>query len=140
MLDFTSLTSACASLQESLEVIENYLKNGGSDDQAEYRTFRAGAIQNFEFTYELSWKAMRVWLAENIGKTVVDGITRKELFRFAAENKLIDDTKVWFTYHQLRNQTSHTYEAATAIEVFRQVGSFLISAQTLLSTLNAKND
>ena len=140
MLDLSSLTNACASLHESLDVIERYLKNGGSEDQPEYRTFRAGAIQNFEFTYELSWKAMRSWIADNISKTMVDGITRKELFRFAAENTLITDPVAWFSYHRLRNQTSHTYESATAIEVFSHIEVFLSSAQKLLNTLNEKND
>jgi len=140
MLDFSSLSKACASLQESLEVIDRYLNNGGLKDQAEYRTFRAGAIQNFEFTYELSWKAIRTWLAENIGKTVVDGITRKELFRLAAESLLIEDTQQWFGYHRLRNQTSHTYQESTADEVFEYIDGFVHSAQALLSTLNSKND
>jgi len=140
MLDFSSLSKACASLQESLEVIDRYLNNGGLKDQAEYRTFRAGAIQNFEFTYELSWKAIRTWLAENIGKTVVDGITRKELFRLAAESLLIEDTQQWFDYHRLRNQTSHTYQESTADEVFEHIDGFVHSAQALLSTLNSKND
>ena len=140
MLDFSSLKNAVNSLDESIDVIERYLTNGGKITQPEYRTFRAGVIQNFEFTYELSWKAMRTWLGENVGKTVVDGITRKELFRFAAEYYLIEEVTPWFNYHRHRNQTSHTYEEITAIEVFSCIKPFLFDAQTLLTSLNDKND
>jgi len=140
MLDFSSLNRAINSLGESIEVIERYLVNGGDIAQPEYRTFRAGVIQNFEFTYELSWKAMRTWLGENVGKTVVDGVTRKELLRFAAEYYLIDEVTPWFEYHRHRNQTSHTYEEKTAVEVFACVKSFFYDARALLSSLNNKND
>ena len=140
MLDFSSLSRAVKSLDESIAVIERYLINGGDITQPEYRTFRAGVIQNFEFTYELSWKAMRTWLGENVGKTVVDGITRKELLRFAAEYYLIDEVVPWFEYHRQRNKTSHTYEEKTAVEVFACVKLFLSDARALLNSLNNKND
>ena len=140
MLDFSSLNRAVNSLAESIDVIERYLINGGDITQPEYRTFRAGVIQNFEFTYELSWKAMRTWLGENVGKTLVDGVTRKELLRFAAEYYLIEEVAPWFEYHRHRNQTSHTYEEKTAVEVFSCVKSFLFDARALLTSLNNKND
>ncbi|MFT4925267.1 MAG: nucleotidyltransferase substrate binding protein (TIGR01987 family) [Phenylobacterium sp.] len=140
MLDFSSLNHAIGSLTESIEVIDRYLTNGGTVTEPEFRTFRAGVIQNFEFTYELSWKAMRVWLGENVGKTLIDGISRKELFRFAAEHYLIDDINSWFDYHRQRNQTSHTYEEKTAVEVYHCVRDFLADAQLLSTRLAEKND
>lgn len=140
MLDFSSLRSAINSLEESLGVINKYLAQNNQDNTPEYRTFRAGVIQNFEFTYELSWKAIRTWLAENLGKTVVDGITRKELFRLAAEYKLIDNVEAWFNYHFQRNQTSHTYEEKTAVEVFSITDEFLQDSAKLYAQLQQKND
>ena len=140
MLDFSSLKAGINSLQESIEVISRYTQANPSKDTPEFRTFRAGVIQNFEFTYELSWKAMRAWLAENLGKTTVDGITRKELFRLAAEHKLIENVEPWFEYHYQRNQTPHTYEEKTATEVYSVVSEFLQQSKNLSSRLNEKND
>ena len=59
MLDFSSLSNAIASLSESITVIDKHVANNPTGQGPEYRTFRSGVIQNFEFTYELAWKAMR---------------------------------------------------------------------------------
>ena len=101
---------------------------------------KAGVIQNFEFTYELSWKFMKRWLEKNYGSTYVDGITRRELFRLAVETQLIDNVDEWMLYHQARNQTSHTYDEAVAEEVYKNSLDFLAVAQQLLQRLQAKND
>jgi len=140
MLDFSSLHKAINSLDESIEVTENFLFEGGEQNSPQYRTFRSGVIQNFEFTYELAWKAIRNWLAENYGKSLVDGVTRKELFRLAAENKLIENVQLWFEFHYFRNLTSHTYEEKTAIEVFQCTSLFLSLVKKLYEVLESKND
>jgi len=140
MLDFSSLGKAINALSESIEVTNNLISAGGKLNSPEYRTFRSGVIQNFEFTYELALKAIRTWLAENQGKTLVDGITRKDLFRLAAENKLIEEVDDWFVFHFLRNQTSHTYEEKTAIEVYQCTALFLKRVKKLLIVLDQKND
>lgn len=140
MLDFSSLSKATASLKESIDVVVDYEKNNSGCETPIYRTMRAGVIQNFEFCYELSWKAMRVWLAENVSRDLVDGITRKELFRLAAKYQLIGEPTAWFQFHQMRNQTSHTYDEMTAQTVFKYAEPLLEKSVSLLACLNDKND
>ncbi|MCX7114515.1 MAG: HI0074 family nucleotidyltransferase substrate-binding subunit [Gammaproteobacteria bacterium] len=101
---------------------------------------KAGVIQNFEFTYELSWKFIKRWLEKNYGSTQIDGVTRRELFRLAAETQLIDSVDEWMLYHQARNQTSHTYDETVASDVYKTALVFLAAAQQLLQRLQAKND
>jgi hypothetical protein len=38
---------------------------------------------------------MKRWLEINLTPGMMEGITRKQLFRFAAENRLIDDYNQW---------------------------------------------
>ena len=76
----------------------------------------------------------------NNGVNSLDEITRKELFRFAAEHYLIEEVTPWFNYHRNRNQIPHTYEEKTAVEVFTCIKPFLFDAQALLTSLNNKND
>ena len=48
-------------------------------------TLHAGIIQHFEVAYEVCWKSMRQWLGYNVRPEAVDGVSRRELFRLAAE-------------------------------------------------------
>ncbi len=101
---------------------------------------RSGVIQNFEVAYELCWKFMRRWLATNVGRTQVEGVTRRHLFRLAAEQRLIDDVEQWMRYHDARNRTSHTYSLATAREVYAIACEFTSAAKDLLERLESRND
>ena len=97
----------------------------------------AGLIQNFEFTYELSWKAIKRWLENNISPDAADGVTRRELFRMAAENLLIPNVNEWITYHAARNELSGTEMAQGMISL---MGNFGRSAQQLLIQLHSHSD
>ncbi len=138
-LELSSLKKAITSLQEIIFKTEDEPFMEQLDEIA-VRGLQAGVIQNFEFTYELSWKYMKRWLAINIGNAYVDGISRKELFRISAENLLIADVAAWLKYHEARNITSHTYNENTALEVFAIAKEFLQDAQNLYQNLEAKND
>ena len=131
------------SLTKSIDALERSVKTAGSLDTSDddlRETVRAGVIQNFEVAYEQCWKMMKRWLEENIGRTYVDGVTRRELFRLAAEIRLITDVERWMDYHTARNQTSHTYDAATAQSVFEEATQFAHDARQLLRALEAHND
>jgi nucleotidyltransferase substrate binding protein (TIGR01987 family) len=100
---------------------------------------RSGVIQHFGFTFELAWKFIRRRLEADIGRTSVDGIPRRCLFRIAAENGLIEDVEIWFQYHLARNRTSHTYDPAIAANVYAHSLRFARDAATLLGILEARN-
>ena len=109
-------------------------------DEITQNAIKSGAIQHFEFTYELCWKFIKRWLEMNISPTAADGVTRRELFRLAAENRLIVDVDQWMRHHDARNQTSHTYDPAVAESVYSAAHDFARDAQRLLEALEARND
>ncbi len=137
-LDLSSFEKAVSSLKRAILVAKDAKKMRFTANQKE--TIRAGVIQNFEFTYELSWKFMKRWLELNLGSSYVDGVSRKELFRIAAENQLLDDVENWMDYHEARNKTVHTYDPLTAQEIFEKAQDFLLDAKKLLSALKSRND
>ena len=106
----------------------------------EVEVIKAGVIQNFEFTYELCWKLMKRWLEMNLSPGLMEGVTRKQLFRYAAENFLIEDFNAWLLYHELRKKTSHTYDQEVANEIFNNAGMFLKDAKKFLKALEVRND
>ncbi len=139
VLELSSLQKAVISLERAVKVATSNEKMDKLDENQK-DTIRAGVIQNFEFTYELCWKFMKRWLEANVNRESVDGVTRKELFRIAAENCLIKDVPAWFNYHKARNQTTHIYDNKIAEDVFAVAVLFVIDAKALLKVLEAKND
>jgi len=138
-LDLSSMRKVVKSLEDAVSNgCNSAFMNSLTDSQR--RLIIAGVIQNFEFTYELSWKFIKRWLSENVGSTLVDGVTRRELFRMGAQSLLIADVDEWMIYHNARNQTSHIYDENTAKEVFDTATEFVHAAKKLLVQLEAKND
>jgi nucleotidyltransferase substrate binding protein (TIGR01987 family) len=137
-LDLSPFENALAALRDALEFSRDPLMDRLSPSQR--NTVQAGVIQAFEFSYELAWKFMKRWLEQNLGSAYVDGVSRRQLFRLAAESRLIDEVGNWFEYHEARNRTSHTYDPKRAAEVFAVIPAFFDDAQLLLQNLKARND
>lgn len=139
ILDLSSLNRAV----EALGLTTQASRDADGDDRlsdAQRIAIRAGVIQHFEFTYELCWKFMKRWLRTVAGRNDVDGISRRELFRICARERLIDDPAKWFDIHTARNRMSHTYDEAVAKVVLAVALSFAPCASELLSRLESRND
>jgi nucleotidyltransferase substrate binding protein (TIGR01987 family) len=138
-LELSSLHRAIAALRDAIEIE----RASAVDPAYEHRirvVLRAGVIQSFEFTYELCWKFMKRWLSNNVGRAYVDGVARRELFRVAAQNGLVDDVERWMDAHFARNRTSHTYDETAADEVLAVAREFLRDAEGLKQAIEARND
>jgi nucleotidyltransferase substrate binding protein (TIGR01987 family) len=138
-LDTASLARSIDALASAVALCEDRTLMATLGD-AGASTMRAGAIQHFEFTYELCWKMMRRWLERNDTPDEYSGLSRRELFRRAARHGLIGDINPWLRYHEARNLTSHTYAAETAERVYRELAAFVGDARSLLAVLEARHD
>lgn len=137
-LNLQSLAKSVAALHTSIEVCD---KNWGAVDEDMQDTLRAGVIQNFEVAYEQSWKMLQRWIKGNVSPEDAEHPrTRKELFRIAAREGLIQDPAPWFEYAAARNMTSHAYDEDSALSVFATAREFVSDAETLLRRLEDLND
>ena len=144
-LELESLRNATHVLSEALNLGQTLESQGYSGPTGErnetLRTVvRSGVIKHFEFTYEMSWLFIKRWLENNVNPDAADGVTRRELFRMGAENRLINDADRWMGYHFARKRTSHTYRESAADEVYGVIPHFLADARLLLEALEARND
>ena len=138
-LNLSSLKKAIDLLRKALQITaDKMLEEQINDDEIDL--IKAGVIQNFELTYELCWKLMKRWIQTNISAEIVDGVTRRELFRLSAENRLIIDVDEWMEYHRVRNISSHTYEREIAEEVYQIAKGFLNASMDFLVRLEMRND
>ena len=76
----------------------------------------------------------------NFGSAYVEGVSRRQLFRLSAENRLIGDVDKWMEYHDARNETAHTYDEQTAGDVFEAAGNFITDVKELMKALESRND
>ena len=134
-----SLANAVAALESAILKCGDEEKLSRLDDITR-NIIKAGIIQYFEFSYELCWKFMRRWIEMNVSPGITTGISRRELYRLAAEYQLISDVEQWMRYHHARNLASHTYEESTADEVYQFALLFSPDARRLLEPLASKND
>ncbi|MHB8765813.1 MAG: HI0074 family nucleotidyltransferase substrate-binding subunit [Deferrisomatales bacterium] len=139
-LDLSSLRKAVEALDATLDRCQDDALLAGLDAVTR-NALRAGAIQHFEFTFELCWKFVQRWLRENGAPEDADHPrTRKELFRLAARRGLVADPLPWFAYGDARNLTAHTYNEDQAAAVYETTRQFAIDARSLLQRLEAAND
>lgn len=89
---------------------------------------QAGAIQAFEFCYELCWKLMKRVLESRGQETG----SPKDTFRKAALEKLIDDPEIWFEFQKKRNLTTHAYEEEILKVIIASFDKFSSEMQKLL--------
>ncbi|HLW72467.1 MAG TPA: HI0074 family nucleotidyltransferase substrate-binding subunit [Candidatus Babeliales bacterium] len=92
-IDFSKLLKAQA-------VFERFRRDMQNDRD------QAGAVQAFEFCYELAWKMMK----RVLGTQGINAESPKDVMRNAALVKLIDDPEIWFGFQEKRNLTVYIYE------------------------------
>ncbi len=83
-------------------------------DQPENEFTRDAVIQRFEFTYELAWKVIKLYLED---KDIIV-LNPKDALAEGLAQRIIDDGNGWSELHRRRNETSHTYREEMAIEVY----------------------
>ena len=117
---FESYAAAVDRLGEALAAPENDLN-------------RDAAIQRFEFSFELSWKAVQKALRGE----GLDAASPKSCFREAFRLGWIREEEPWLAMLEDRNLTSHTYDAKLAESVYRRLPAHLVALRDLAARLGA---
>ncbi len=93
---------------------------------------RDSAIQRFEFTLDISWKALKAYLEERKG---IICVSPKECFREAYRQGIIKYDEDWIKLVDMRNETVHTYNENTAKEIYGQLPNALKHFEELLKVI-----
>lgn len=106
----------------------------GALAQQENEFIRDAAIQRFEFSFELAWKAIQA-VARLEGQ---DCTSPRTAFSTAWRNGWVDDEAHWLDMLDDRNKTSHTYRDAMAKEVFSRLPEHTLQLTRLVEALTAR--
>lgn len=115
------LKTAFARLKEALPTVGNQLE-------------KDGAIQRFEFVFELAWKTLKDY-AEDRGR--MDATSPKDAFRVTADLGVIDDPLPWFEFLKYRNEATHLYDEQKADDVFTQIPAFIAAVDILIKKISS---
>jgi len=98
---------------------------------------QAGIIQFFEMSFELSWKTLKDYLEE---QGFIDVKSPRATIKKAFEIELIEDGQKWLEALENRNLAAHTYDDATAKEIYELIcDSYFPLLETLKLTLERLN-
>ena len=92
---------------------------------------RDGAIQRFEYTFELTWKVGKRKLEE----TGIISTSPRSVIRDMAQQGWIMDAELWLGFLRARNYTSHIYSAKLAELVFSHAQAFAAECSSLCQTM-----
>lgn len=108
---------ALKTLEEALEV------------KAPSKLERDGAIQRYEYSFELACKCLKIYLED---QGITKATTPKSCLQQAFINKIITDEDTWLEMIQSRNLTVHTYNEKFANILFKKLPKYLEVMEKLL--------
>ncbi len=137
MIDTASLGRAIAQLEQALAFAGSDLARS---DAALARHLRAGAIQAFEFTYELSYKTLKRYLVDSEpGPGEVQRLDFNGTIRLGyARGLLAEEIAAWRQFREDRSMISDTYDEGKAQSVFAGIPRFLAEARFLLARIGER--
>src|SRR6266404_2985533 len=91
---------------------------------------KEGAIQRFEYSFELAWKTIKDFLED--GGMVFATITPRQVLKDAFAAKMIADGQVWIDMLDHRNLLSHTYNSASFEKAVEAVATRYLPAMKTL--------
>lgn len=130
-IDLTSLERATATLQDAIHYWQTEPHASGRKPH-----LRAGVVQTFEFTYELSMRLLRRVLMERaLSADLIADLSFNDLLRRGADAGLLPEPLGWRRWRELRNRTSHSYDEQQAEAIASETPAFLADALELLQRL-----
>lgn len=95
------------------------------------RIHKDATIQRFEFTFELAWKVIQVYVTDQ----GFDCNSPKSCVREGARLEIIDNPEIWFEYLKSRNLIAHTYKEKIADKIYKKSLNFPKEIDKLLEKI-----
>lgn len=120
--ELLSFSNALNRLQESLA-------------QPKDQFVRDSVVQRFEFSFELAWKVLKLYL-EFLGRGQYN--SPRECILAGAQVGVIDNSAKWLDYLRDRNISTHAYSEDLADQVYESAAEFVHDGLDLLKLLEEK--
>ena len=112
------------------------LQLGDALEESESPIVRDACLQRFEFSYELLWKTLKVFLEEIHG---VRAVSPRQVFKEAFALSIIDEELTFVEMIESRNTLSHTYNEEQATKIYVKCADYLKAMKSVLAQLNKQS-
>ena len=93
-----------------------------------------GTIQRFEFVFELVWKTLKLFLAEE----GIEVNTPRAAIRAAFAARLLANEQTWLNLLEARNLSSHTYNDEVAQRVYATISESFAEIESVPSRITTR--
>ena len=90
-------------------------------------------IQRFEFTYELMWKTLKIFLEDLHG---IRTVSPRQVFKEAYALSILEQEDLFLEMIKSRNLLSHTYNEEQALTIYKQCPGYLSAVKGLYKHLS----
>ena len=112
------------------------LQLGDALEESESPIVRDACLQRFEFSYELLWKTLKVFLEDIHG---VRAVSPRQVFKEAFALSIIGEEVTFVEMIESRNTLSHTYNEEQAAKIYVKCGGYLKAMKNVLAQLNKQS-
>ena len=109
---------------------------GDALEESESPIVRDACLQRFEFSYELLWKTLKIFLEEIHG---VRAVSPRQVFKEAFALSIIDEELTFVEMIESRNTLSHTYNEEQAMKIYVKCADYLKVMNSVLAQLNKQS-
>jgi len=109
---------------------------GDALEESESPIVRDACLQRFEFSYELLWKTLKIFLEEIHG---VRAVSPRQVFKEAFALSIIDEELTFVEMIESRNTLSHTYNEEQAAKIYVKCAAYLKAMKNVLAQLNKQS-
>ena len=112
------------------------LQLGDALEESESPIVRDACLQRFEFSYELLWKTLKIFLEEIHG---VRAVSPRQVFKEAFALSIIDEELTFVEMIESRNTLSHPYNEEQAAKIYVKCADYLKAMNSVLAQLNKQS-
>ena len=114
--------NALDTLKESINRFKRILNSQNLD---EIDTYRDSMIKRFEFTIELTWKYLKLYLEKKVGAKL-EHKGPKPTFKYALQYEITSEAETTQAFQMLdnRNRTSHMYKEEIADQMSQLIPGY----------------
>ena len=106
---------------------------GDALEESESPIVRDACLQRFEFSYELLWKTLKIFLEEIHG---VRAVSPRQVFKEAFALSIIDEELTFVEMIESRNTLSHTYNEEQAAKIYVKCAAYLKAMKNVQAQLD----